>query len=190
MNLYSLAQDYIEKLAKEIQYVYHIKSDNFKGKFIYPLSELKEIYPDIYKQELSKYKGRESHPEIKIKLLDCQWKDCINFSTLNPIKIFQLKELLGISNKETDIFQFKISSLSNLDFCLYNDDKSPKNEEAYSKISASSYKETQFIPPKTVKYFAECKEKKELPLIFSNVKHLMVKGKIDTSKASIINYKV
>lgn len=179
----------LTKFAKETQYVYHIKSDKFKGKFIYPLEELKIIYPDIYKKEISKYKGREAHPNTKIKLLDCQWKDCVNFSTINPIKIFELEELLGIKTENAEIFRFKISDLSKLDFCLYDDDISPKKEEAYSQITISSYKETQFIPNKTVKYFIECKEKKENPLLFAYIKHLIVNSKIDILKADIIKWK-
>ena len=53
--------DQFEKIASN-QYAYHIKNDNFKGKFIYPLSELEEVYPAIYKQEVKKYQGRRGHP--------------------------------------------------------------------------------------------------------------------------------
>src|SRR6267154_1206849 len=84
------------KIAKETQYIYHIKSKNFKGKYIYPLIELEKIYPDIYKKEIAKYEDRENYPNTKIKLLDCTWKDCVNLSTVDPSKIFHLEELLGI----------------------------------------------------------------------------------------------
>src|ERR1700748_299200 len=136
-QLLKIAELFAYKIAKETQYVYHIKNRNFKGKHIYPLIELKDKYPEIYKKELSKYKNRKDHPEIKIKLLNCAWKDCINFSTLNPIQIFQLQEMLGIpggkEGEEIEIFKIKISELDDSRFCLYDDNKSPKNIEAYSK---------------------------------------------------------
>lgn len=176
------------------QYVYHIRPSKFKGKYIYPLSELEDVYPEIYKNEIKKYKGRESHPETKIGLLDCKWKDCVNFSTLNPIKLFQLEELLGIPGYKnginTQVFKFNIKDFQDMNFCLYDDNKNPKRSEAYKKVSIVSYKETEFIPSETVKYFAECKEKKEYPLIFGNVTHLLVKGKIDIGKAELIKFKV
>lgn len=186
------AELFAYKIAKETQYVYHIKSKDFKGKYIYPLSELKDAHPDIYKKQIAKYKGREDHPEIKIKPLDCKWKDCVNLSTLNPIKIFQLEELLGIpgykKGKDVEVFKIKISDLDSKKFCLYDDEKSPKSEAAYSKRTETSYKETQFIPTKTAKYFVTSKEKKEYPLLFAYVKHVLYNGIIDISKAEIIKF--
>jgi len=70
--------------------------------------------------------------------------------------------------------------------CLYDDDIGPKKDEAYSKITISSYKETQNIPIKTVKHFIDCKEKNEYPLLFGNILHLLVKDEVDISKADII----
>lgn len=188
--------EYILKLAKEFehktrnQYVYHIKSSNFKGRYIYPLAQLKDEYPDIYKKELKKYKGRETHPDTKIDCLKATWKDCVNFSTINPIKIFQLIELLGLpGDSDVEIFQFNINDLPNSKMCLYDDNKSPKNSESYKRVSAKSYRETRFVPPETVKYFAQSKEKDEHPLIFGNVSHLLVADKVSTDKAEIIKFK-
>ncbi len=110
---------------------------------------------------------------------------------MNPIKIFQLEELLGIpgykNGENCEVLQFRLSDLEG-DYCLYDDNKSAKKNEAYRNTSPSSYKETQFVPPETVKYFAECKMKDELPLIFGNVPHLLFKGKIDISTAKILKF--
>lgn len=177
--------------SSQKQYVYHIKNKNFKGKYIYTLSELQNIKPDIFKKEIKKYNGRKSHPEIEIKILNAKWKDCVNFSTLNPIKIFQLKELLGISNnnENIEIFRFNIKHFKNLNMCLYDDNKSPKKDEAYKKVNIYSYKESEFIPAETAKYFAESKVKKEQPLIFGHVVHLLVNDKISIEKADILKFK-
>jgi hypothetical protein len=193
-ELFKLADLITNKYAKssESQFVYHIKNKNFKGENIIPLSEMENIYPSTYKEQIKKYKGRESHPETKIKILNCKWKDCVNFSTLNPIKIFQLKELLGIPGYKNDenieIFKFDIKIFENYDFCLYDDNKNPKKDDAYKEISIASYKEEKFIPTETVKYFAECKEENEYPLLFGNILHILVKGNIPISKAEIIKF--
>ena len=190
--------DLIIKLAKEFenktknQFVYHLKSPDFRGKYIYPLLKLEEVYPDLYKKELKKYKGRESHPELKIDILNTQWKNCVNFSTLNPYKIFQLEELLGVPGYKNvsgnEFFRFKITDLVDFDMCLYDDNKSPKKQDAYKKISINSYKETEFIPIETAKYFIQSKEKKEYPLLFGNITHLLVKGEIPIDKAKILTF--
>lgn len=173
----------IQKLAKSLDnYVYHIKSSSFKGNHIYSLSELKEEYPQIYKSEIKKYKDREDHPEIKINILDCQWKDCVSFSSLNILKILELEKLLGVPgwNEVEDIcvLRFSIDSFKDREMCIYDDNISPKKKEAYSKTSIKSYKEMKFIPDEMVKYYIKCKENKERPLLFGYVNHLMVKGKV------------
>ena len=176
------------------KFVYHIKSPKFKGDYIYPLSQLEDVYPTLYKKEIKKYEDREKHPETKIDLLDARWKDCVNLSTLNPVKIFQMEELLGIpgykNSQDVEIFCFNIKDLSDYDMCLYDDNKSPKNKDAYKRVSPSSYKETEFVPIDTVRYFLECKKKGELPLIFGGVVHLMVADKISINKADIIKFKL
>ena len=176
-----------EKTAST-QYAYHIRSDDFRGKTIYPLAELEEAYPKIYKTEIKKYRGRESHPNIKVSLLDARWADCVCLSTLDPRKIFQLEDLLGIDNQPAKIFRFKISDLKDFDMCIFNDDDklSPRKDEAYDKITAKSYKETKLIPPETVKYFVRCKKKGEQPLLFSYIPHLMIKGSIPINLADIV----
>ncbi len=188
-NLVKIA-DKFEK--KSSHYVYHIKCNDFRGKYIYPLSELQDIYPDLYKKEIKKYKGREKHPEIKIDILDVKWKDCINLSTLNPIKIFQMEELLGIpgykNGENVEVLRFDIKDLFDLTMCLYDDNKSPRNKDAYKKVTSKSYKETKFVPPETTKYFAECKMKNEYPLLFGNVTHLLIPEKIPISKAKILKF--
>jgi hypothetical protein len=192
-QLLTIAKKFEEKLKSDHQYVYHIKSHKFKGKYIYPLSELQDIYPDIYRQEIKKYKDRNTHPNIKINMLDAQWKDCVNLSTLNPIKIFQLEELLGIpgykQSEDVEIFRFDINDLEDFEMCLYDDNKSPRKADAYKKLNPKTYKETQFIPTATVKYFAKSKEDEEHPLIFAYVNHVMVKGNLPINKADIIKFK-
>lgn len=190
-NILKLARKFENKTKN--QFVYHIKNSNFKGKYIYPLSELEKSYNDIYKKEIKKYKGRENHPETKISILNAKWKDCINFSTINPLKIFQLEELLGIpgykNGQDVDVFKFDIKDFKNFDMCLFDDNKSPKKEEAYKKVNINTYKETQFITPETVKYFVKSKENNEYPLLFGHVMHLLIKGNVPINKADIITFK-
>ncbi len=187
------ANAYLAKFAKKDQFVYHLKSKSFKGDTIYPLSTLETEKPSIYKQQMKKYEGREKQPLIRIDCLDCQWRDCINFSALNPLKIFQMEELLGIPGykrgEDVEILKFNIKDFKDFDFCLYDDNKNPKKTGAYKKIKPGSYKEQEFVPTETAKYFAESKEKGELPLLFSNVNHILVKGNVPLEWAEVIQFK-
>jgi hypothetical protein len=109
---------------------------------------------------MRKYEGRESHPLKVVPPLDCQWQDCINLSSINPLLIFRLQELLGIqgykNSEDLEILKFNIETPSGMDFCLCEDSKPAK--EAYSPLTVRSYKETKFVPHETVSYFAKCKK--------------------------------
>jgi hypothetical protein len=104
-----------------------------------------------------------------------------------------MEELLGVpgykNSKDTEVFRFDIKDLVDSIMCLYDDNKSPRSKDAYKKVTSKSYKETQFVPPETTKYFAECRMQNEYPLLFGNVTHLLVLGKIPTSKAKILKFK-
>jgi hypothetical protein len=183
-----------EKISKELnkdKYFYHLKSEDFSGKIIYPLSTLKEKDNKVYKQSIKKYKGRENQLTTKIDLLNCEWQDCINLSTLNPAKIFEAAFLLGLKNNEynigKEILRFPISCLEGKKFCLYNDGKID-DSKSYSKVTVKSYKELEFVPSETMKYFAECKDNDEDPLIFSDVVHILLKDELDISEADVVKY--
>lgn len=179
----------------KMKYVYHINKD-FAGKYLLPLSDLEKEYPKIYKQEISKYKGREGLPKTRIDILECQWQDCVMFSTLNILDLFTLQKLLGVPGAEEvdelSALRFDIADLEKLpdvELCIYDDDVSPKNQKAYSQISSKKYQELETIPAETVKYYADSAEKKERPLLFSNIPHLFVKGKVPLSLGEIISLK-
>lgn len=189
-QIVNLAFHLEKKASSNQQFAYHLKNPHFKGKYIYPLSELKEVYSEIYRQEIKKYQDRKTHPSTKIEVLNAKWEDCVNLSTLDPTKIFQLEELLGIDQhpQKIEIFKFDIRALKDVEMCLYDDRLSPKNQASYKKITVKSYRENKLIPPQTVEYFAESKEEKEQPLIFAYVTHLLVKGKIPIASAEIVKF--
>jgi len=174
------------------QYIYHVKSPDFKGRTIYSLSGLEDAMPDLYKKEYKKYKGREAHINTKIDILDCTWKDCINFSTVNPVLIFELEELLGIpafdEDDKIEIFKINIKALQDYEFCYY-DEVNPKSKKSYKKVSVKSYRELDSVPHLTAKYFAECKKKNEHPLIFGHVPHILVKGNFKLKDYEVIKFK-
>ena len=40
-------------------YLYHRVPENLIGETLYPLNELKTLYPDVYAEHVKKYEGRE-----------------------------------------------------------------------------------------------------------------------------------
>lgn len=188
IKIAELADKFAGSLSSK-QYVYHIKSPEFKGKYIYPISELNEIDPELYKQSLHKYKGREEWIERKIPQLNCKATDVVNLSTINPIKLFIVEHLLNIESIDDKIImRIPVSSLKKQECVLFSYDKSLQYH--YKKQNVSKYKECISVPFDTVNHYIESKNNKENPLIFEYVPHLLVKGKVDISKAEIIKFKI
>ena len=134
LNKIENQQDEIKKIAlKNANYVYHIKSKDFKGDKIYSLNKMKDINNEIYKKSLKKYKNRMDELKCHIDMLDCTWADCVNLSTVNPIKILTLLHLIGADGWEDDIgkevYQIPIKNLKNSDCCIF-DDNIPENKNS------------------------------------------------------------
>lgn len=188
-KLQKLEEKYIKvSEASDKQYVYHLMPEKMSGKILYCLSDLESKLPDVYKKEIKKYIGREEHLEQKIAPLKSTWKDCVIFSSIDPAMIFDLQALLGVKGWQDAAgiayMRFNITDLPE-DLCLYDDDK-----ETYKKLSPKSYKETKSIPASTAKYFSECVENKERPLLFAGVKHVLVKGNVNIKNSVVMKYKL
>ena len=81
--------------------LYHLAPAELRGNFLYSLSELKTVYPDLYEKEVAKYKGREHVLEYFIKPLNCFWKDVVHLSPVHPAKIKkQLEKILDKLGQE------------------------------------------------------------------------------------------
>lgn len=170
-----------------VEYFYHLKPNKMMGKNLLPLSSLEEEFPSIAKGYIKSYKGRERILNKKIPPLDCRWKDVIFGSCLDPRLIFAALELLGLFDDEPiTILKFPISVLNKKEFCKYQESKSG---ESFSKLTTASYKEERTISIDTMKYFVDSVKKKESPLIFYGVAHILIKGDLDLDKAEEIKYK-
>lgn len=169
------------------QYVYHFKSPKFKGTQIHPLSQLQKIDPTTYAKEIDKYQGREEWINRSIPPLNCQARDTVNLSTINPIKLFLLLDLLDVEELDPhSIFKLPVSTLKNQEMVLFSYDKSLDYQ--YVKITPNDYTETQAVPPDTIEYYLTSKQQYESPLVFEYVPHILVKGSVDISKAEVIDF--
>lgn len=169
-----------------MEYVYHFKSSNWKGNTIFTLSNLKKHLPDIYRKETGKY-GRERLSELdeEIQCLGVTWKDVVNLSTINPIKILAVMELMGLKTDPANIFQIPIANLQGLKFCLFTDFG---NQEKFKMLITQEYKEGKEIPSETIEHFIDAKKKHESPLVFEHVPHILVADNVDISNATIIKW--
>ncbi|MBK8551651.1 MAG: hypothetical protein IPL53_11555 [Ignavibacteria bacterium] len=83
-----------------MNYLYHRVPKNLRGNVLYPLNTLKEIHPDLYEQQASKYAGREHITCQIIPILNCLWNDVLHFSAVNPeeISAYRIRKKSGFYN--------------------------------------------------------------------------------------------
>lgn len=168
-----------------MEYVYHIKPEIFKGNDILPLSELKEEYPEIYKKEYKKYKDRVGDIDREIKPLKTTWESIVNLSTINPIMILTVAELLGNKTDAVSIFKIPISALKNKDCALYT---YSNKKESYKKFNINGYKEGNKLPKESIQYLFEESNKSKKPLIFEYIPHILVANSVSVKDAIVIDY--
>jgi len=168
-----------------MEFVYHLKPAKLKGKSLLPLSKLEEKYPELHKQEVAKYSDRSEGPEKPIKCLNVKWKDVVNLSTINPILLLSVAELIGNETHPAVIFRIPISKLKNKPFCLFTDFD---GKEKYEPMTVKEYRECHEIPAATIQHYLESKEEGEQPLVFEGVPHILVADEIDISDVEVIRY--
>jgi len=77
------------------RYVYHHVPVNLTGSVLYPLNQLKQVYPEVGVVHLKKYQGREALLSQRIPRLNCLWNDVLHFSPVHPAKIKAAREEAG-----------------------------------------------------------------------------------------------
>ena len=70
-----------------MNYLYHRVPRNLKGNYLMPLNELKRVYPEIYREHVKKYAGREELLKFKIPIWSCLWNDVLHMAAVPPKKL-------------------------------------------------------------------------------------------------------
>lgn len=175
-------------------YVYHAVPEIVEGKHLYPLNQLKDKYPEIYKKSLGKYSGREWVLEAKIERLDCTFKDILNLTPVCPVKL-KLSWVNLFSSKLSFPFShfYRFSAedigLNEMNSCFFIEKKERVNGinknlvEYFSKESLGKYNE---INRDTIRYYKKCLRDNRTPLVFAHVPHVLFKGAIPLFKGEIV----
>jgi hypothetical protein len=177
-----------------MNYIYHRVPTNLKGETLYPLNTLKNIYPDIYANETSKYAGREYVKEQRISLFDnALWNDVIFFVAVDPNKIYEARREAGWSDLKPQKY-FKIDprnlDQSKLGIFLFRTtadptDYSSDDFEAYNYDELNLYTK---IPESTKEYFKHEFEAGEpyIKLFYRYIPHVLYYGEINIANTEII----
>ncbi len=174
----------------EKNYLYHAIPENLKGGILYPLNQLKSIYPENYNLIIEKYKNRLEQMELKIPMLSCLWNDVIHLSPVHPEKINQaLKEIRGFGHIKRKWYKIDAKLLDPQSTIVYlypNEDLEMgiSNFTAYDPNTVNKY---SAVPEETKTYYKRCTAAKRETLAFHRIPHVLYKGVLNINQFETID---
>jgi hypothetical protein len=161
-----------------------------EGDTLHPLNQLKEIFPELYNKQVSKYKGREIVMEQFIPTLGCYWNDVLHLSAIHPKDV---KKALVEAGLEYDItircYQLDSNVLEKENTTIYFSGDIPSERmkaKNFTEYKVDELDKYSFLPQETVDYYREEIKENRRPLLFHKAPHILYKGSIDIKHCSIV----
>lgn len=152
-----------------------------QGTILYPLNQVKDVYPMVYKDEIQKYAGREQVMKITIPALDCVWNDVLHLSAVDPndIKAVFAKHGQGFQMTVYAIDPAQLDPSKTIVF-LYTVADQEARQQDFVPFRVEDLSKYSQVSEQTVAYYQECFKKGVQPLLYHGVAHILYKGTIDT----------
>ena len=170
--------------------LYHFVPKPLRGTTLYPLNQLKAIYPDLYEQHARKYEWRKEVMELRIPGLNCLWNDVLHLSPVHPAQVKAALQEVGFNVPTLRAFAIDEQELNTSLAVLYKylyagqeETEAPDNFEPFDPLTLSNH---QQLPEKTKRYYAETLAEGKRPLLFVGIPHVLYRGALDVSRADIL----
>ncbi len=158
------------------------------GTELIPLNQMHSAMTEIRDKNIEKYQGREEILKRKIPLLDCLWNDVVQFLPMHPQKVFELQKELGLI-PSVPPYKFYEIDLRNLDpkktVIFFKTAPGEENVEV-KWLDEVDFVSLQEIPEATLTYYKSLIDTGELPFNYQFIPHILHKGAVNISDASII----
>ena len=165
--------------------------EKLEGEFLYPLNQLKEVFPSAYDYSVKKYEGREYLLDAKIPTLNCLWNDVLHLTAVHPSDIEKALVETGFKDVLSQKF-FKIDpkllDVENTTVYLYRY-KGPNrhsNLDNYELFDKNDLQEYSIIPKSTKEYYKEMFLENKNPLLYHRIPHILYKGVLEINNLEII----
>ena len=169
-------------------FIYHHVPLNLTGTALRPLNRLKDTEPDLYEQNVQKYKGREGLLQSRVIGLNCLWNDVLHFSPVHPKEVSEALYTSGFGHLTSEWFEIDPSEHNfnrhNTTIFLhrpkkFNGYQAPDDEfESFELEKIAQYSS---LPAETKNYFLDCQREGKRPLIFCWVPHILFRGELNLS---------
>ena len=177
----------------QTSYLYHRVPADLKGHILYPLNQLKSIYPSLYVTQAASYQGREAVMQARLPILDCLWNDVIHFSPVHPSKVQQALADAGFARKQRRYYEVepleKGFNATNAVIFLHqrvNLEKFRLEEADFRVFNLAGLSSLGEIPEATEAYYREMFEQGKNPLTYLYVPHILYKGRLDIRGVKVI----
>lgn len=169
-------------------FLYHHVPSNQTGDVIYPLKQLKDRFPDIYKKQFAKY------DTIKEKDVEIPgfgyWNDCVNLMPVNPGLVKKELEKYGHNTDwQWHFYKIDAEALNNSKLVIMvMKDMGGAIEREFIPFSREAFEEHCHIGQATRDAFQNAKDNNEQPNTFARVPHVLYKGSINTAGLEIVEF--
>ncbi len=168
-----------------MSYLYHIVKEDFEGGTIYPLSVLKEVYPEKYGVHAAKYTDRKHVTELFIPQLQCYWNDVVHLSAVNPNEVVKKLRKAGAKKHTYSYYEIDPTTLDRAKTVVYpnnpRENSRKVSEKDFVAFDPDDLEKWNRIPDETVEYYEKSFAEGKRPLLFVFVPHILYKGTIDVS---------
>ncbi len=180
-------------------FVYHRVPLQLRGTVLYPLNELRDVYPDLFAELRKNYASREDIAYLRIPPLgNCLWNDVLFFSPVHPElhKAALEKEGHLLPSGWRRYFQIDASLLNPADAVIYDMHTAYWSgtfdvEEASAELGrecvpydAGRLKEYSQVPQGARDFYAGVGSGAPLPL-FLWIPHVLYRGRLDLTQPGI-----
>lgn len=169
-------------------YVYHHVPQNQIGDIIYPLNQLKDTFPDIFRKQSAKY---DNIQEKDVEILGFgYWNDCINLMPVNPGLVKKELEKYGHdTNWQWLFYKIDTKQLNNSKLILMvTTDKSGTLERDFLPFTKENFDKYCHIGEATRAIFQKAKDNYEQPNTFARIPHVLYKDSINTKGLEIVEF--
>jgi hypothetical protein len=170
--------------------LFHFAPAAMVGTVLYPLKELKEREPELWRREVAKYAGREHVLEMQIPPLGCLWNDVLHLSVVHPEKVLAALEAVGLEPARRRFFQLDAATLDPERTVIFLN----RRTEASTRLDDSQW--LPFDPASlaglaeltepTRRYYRESAARGERPRLFAYLPHVFFRGALETRTLPVL----
>lgn len=181
------------------QCVYHLVPREMQGETLYPLNQLRTLWPEVYARAIAKYDdhpGRKLLPQRMIPKLGCLWNDVVQCAGLHPHVLYQALTERGMSvSPNLRFYQIPVERLEGKPLAVFYSDPpegrevgAPLDDSEIDLLDIREYREQTTLTARTLAWFDHLAEVGKVFGIFVGVPHILVQGTIDARGVPVITW--